>query len=167
MVWAMAPDRLEGWLARAGSGLLASFARGVGQDRAAVQAVIMLPLTVAPAPSASHPRATAYLTEEQLPGRAPAQHEQDPRQRREIGHSRPTTLRLGPFSRKQRCDLGPEPVGKSGLPISSPTPNPVLPVALSSESHSAGWRYHYWSGRYVNSCILKDTAFASMTGRGM
>ena len=43
MVWAMAPDRLEGWLARAGSGLLASFARGVGQDRAAVQAVIMLP----------------------------------------------------------------------------------------------------------------------------
>ncbi len=43
MVRAMAPDRLEGWLARAGAGLVASFARGVGQDRAAVQAAMTLP----------------------------------------------------------------------------------------------------------------------------
>ena len=43
MVRAMAPDRLEGWLSRAGTGLVASFARGVGQDRAAVLAAITLP----------------------------------------------------------------------------------------------------------------------------
>ena len=53
---------------------------------------------------------------QQLPGRARAQHEQDPRQRREIGRSRPTTLRLGPISRKQRCDFGPEPVGEKRSP---------------------------------------------------
>lgn len=33
MVRAMAPDRLEAWIARAGPGLVAAFARGVGQDR--------------------------------------------------------------------------------------------------------------------------------------
>ncbi|MFB0490877.1 transposase [Methylobacterium sp. OAE515] len=43
MVRAMAPDKLEGWLSRAGPGLVASFARGVGQDRAAVLAAITLP----------------------------------------------------------------------------------------------------------------------------
>lgn len=43
LVRAMAPDRLEGWLMRAGTGLVASFARGVGQDRAAVLAAITLP----------------------------------------------------------------------------------------------------------------------------
>ncbi len=43
MVRAMVPDRREGWLARAGAGLVASFARGVGQDRAAVQAAMTLP----------------------------------------------------------------------------------------------------------------------------
>ncbi|KAB7783815.1 Mobile element protein [Methylorubrum populi] len=42
MVRAMAPDRLEGWLARAGAGLVASFARGIGRDRSAVQAAITL-----------------------------------------------------------------------------------------------------------------------------
>lgn len=43
MVRAMAPDKLERWLTRAGIGLVASFARGVGQDRAAVLAAITLP----------------------------------------------------------------------------------------------------------------------------
>lgn len=43
MVRAMAPERPEAWLARAGTGLVASFARGVGQDPAAVQAAITLP----------------------------------------------------------------------------------------------------------------------------
>ena len=43
MVRAMAPDRLEGWLTRADTRLVASFARGVGHDRAAVLAAITLP----------------------------------------------------------------------------------------------------------------------------
>ncbi|EIZ81631.1 transposase IS204/IS1001/IS1096/IS1165 family protein [Methylobacterium sp. GXF4] len=43
MVRPMAPDRLEGWLTRAGTGLVASFARGVGQDKPAVLAAITLP----------------------------------------------------------------------------------------------------------------------------
>ena len=37
------PGRLEGWLRRAEASLLASFARGIGQDRSAVQAAITLP----------------------------------------------------------------------------------------------------------------------------
>ncbi|MCE4227013.1 ISL3 family transposase [Methylobacterium sp. C25] len=43
MVRAMAPNRLEGWLTRAEASLVASFARGVGQDRSAVRAAITLP----------------------------------------------------------------------------------------------------------------------------
>lgn len=43
MVRAMVPDRLEGWLPRAGEGLVASCDRGVGQDKAAVPAAITLP----------------------------------------------------------------------------------------------------------------------------
>lgn len=43
MVRAMAPDRLEGWLTRAGTSLVASFARGVGQDKPAVLEAITLP----------------------------------------------------------------------------------------------------------------------------
>ena len=43
MVRGMAPERFKAWLARAGTGIVASFARGVGQDRAAVQAAITLP----------------------------------------------------------------------------------------------------------------------------
>jgi transposase len=43
MVGTRAPDRLEGWLALAGAGLLASFARGGGQDRVAVPGAITSP----------------------------------------------------------------------------------------------------------------------------
>lgn len=43
MVRAMAPDRLEPWLEEAGKGLLASFARGVVRDLAAVRAALTLP----------------------------------------------------------------------------------------------------------------------------
>ncbi len=43
MVRAMAPDRLEAWIERAGKGLLASFARGVVRDLAAVRAALTLP----------------------------------------------------------------------------------------------------------------------------
>ncbi len=43
MVRAMAPDRLEPWLAQANKGLLASFARGVVRDLAAVRAALTLP----------------------------------------------------------------------------------------------------------------------------
>jgi transposase len=37
------PGQLEEWLRRAEASLVASFARGIGQDRSAVQAAIMLP----------------------------------------------------------------------------------------------------------------------------
>ena len=43
MVWARAPDRLEGWLTRAGTDLVASFAFRAGQDRAAVRTAITFP----------------------------------------------------------------------------------------------------------------------------
>lgn len=43
MVRAMEPGRLEGWLRRAEASLVASFARGIGRDRSAVQAAITLP----------------------------------------------------------------------------------------------------------------------------
>ncbi|MCJ2106366.1 ISL3 family transposase [Methylobacterium sp. E-041] len=43
MVRGNEPGRLEGWLRRAEASLVASFARGIGQDRSAVQAAIMLP----------------------------------------------------------------------------------------------------------------------------
>jgi len=43
MVRGNEPGRLEGWLRRAEASLVASFARGIGQDRSAVQAAITLP----------------------------------------------------------------------------------------------------------------------------
>lgn len=43
MVRAMEPGRLEGWLMRAEASLVASFARGIGQDESAVQPAITLP----------------------------------------------------------------------------------------------------------------------------
>ncbi|MGU3363175.1 transposase, partial [Methylobacterium sp. M6A4_1b] len=43
MVRGNEPGQLEEWLRRAEGSLVASFARGIGQDRSAVQAAIMLP----------------------------------------------------------------------------------------------------------------------------
>ncbi len=43
MVRAMTPDKLDPWIARAGASLVASFARGVAKDEAAVRAAITLP----------------------------------------------------------------------------------------------------------------------------
>lgn len=43
MVRGNEPGRLEGWLRWAEASLVASFARGIGQDRSAVQAAITLP----------------------------------------------------------------------------------------------------------------------------
>src|SRR4051794_1861808 len=43
MVRAMTPAKLEAWTERAGATLIASFARGVAKDEAAVRAAMMLP----------------------------------------------------------------------------------------------------------------------------
>jgi len=46
MVRGNEPGRLEGWLRRAEASLVASFARGIGQDRPEVQAAIILPRSI-------------------------------------------------------------------------------------------------------------------------